>query len=75
MVKNLFIIILIPYVFIFLLLTILLFNFLIGLKYIRLWRKITVEYPKLESKMLVFRRYQNIYGLVPILHSDYLLWG
>ena len=54
-----------------LLLIILIFNLLIGLKRIRLWRKMIVRYPKLESKMLTFKPYQNPYGFILILHSDY----
>lgn len=54
-------------------LLIMFFNTIIRQKYLNLWRKITVEYPKLEKKMLAFRPYQNPYGFMPILHSDYLL--
>ena len=56
-----------------LLIIILFFNILIGLKYMKLWRKITVEYPKLENKMLAFRRFQNPYGFVPFAHPDYII--
>ena len=68
--QNLFIILLI-FPSISLLLIILIFNLLIGLKHIRLWHKVTVRYPKLESKMLAFKPYQNSYGFIPILHSNY----
>ena len=50
---------------------ILILNLIIGLKHIRLWRKITVRYPKLENKMLAFRPYKNPYGFIPILHKEY----
>ena len=59
------------FILIFLLSIILIFNLIIWLNHIRLWRKITVRYPKIENEMLAFRPYKNNYIFIPIFQREY----
>ena len=53
-----------------LIILILFFNLTIAIKYKKLF-DILVKYPKIEKGMLAFKPFENTYGFIPILHSDY----
>ena len=57
---------------IFLMAIIIVFNLIIGMKYKKLF-DIMVKYPKLDSKMLAFKPFQNTYGFMPFVHPDYFI--